>query len=94
MGGRASPRLVAGVLLGFAAIGAAPPVAAQRSNSGVAIGPSEELSHPPSRQPDSPAPRVEHLFRGRDGGDRGGGEPVKHPGERTRDRPEGRSPGH
>jgi hypothetical protein len=87
---RAIPsRLVAGLLLGVAAVGAALPVAAQRSNSGVGIGPSEELSHPPSDQSSSAAPRVEHLLGGQDGGGQDGKDRARRSGERSRDRREG-----
>ena len=43
---------------------AAASAAAQHSNSGVGIGPSQQLSRPLPHDLESPAPSVEHLFGG------------------------------
>ncbi len=56
------------ILMALVVAGTALPAAAQNSNSGVAIGPSQELSRPLPQHSNPSTPSVEHLLDGR--GDR------------------------
>ena len=76
-----------GIALALAAAGPALPAAAQRSNSGVGIGPSQELSHPPAELHGPAGPHVEHLLGNQEGDAETAKNRANRPGARhERDR--------